>query len=438
MVRFLARIFLAVSLLLPFPFANAQETPISDEDRAFLEMIQRDSFAYFRKFAHPATGLVSDSSSSGSPASIAATGFGCAAFAIAQKHGWIGYRDAYQTVDKIFRTLEMRAANQNGFYYHFLDPPTGKRTWSSEASSIDTALLMAGVLLAGEYFQNGDLKARAEKLYEKVNWPWMLNGTEQMSHGWKPGRGFLPYYWDMYSEHLILLALAAGSPTHPVSKSVWDKWSRGKDEYNGRKIVYSYTGSLFTYQFPHAFIDFRKLRDQNIDYFENSKQATLANREFCIANQNLYPSYSENLWGLSASLGPDGYKAYGAEPGIALHDGTVAPYTVAASIVFTPRESLDMLRHIYDLYKNKIYGEYGFKDAFNLERNWWANDYLGIDEGVVILMLENYLNDGMVWKKFMQLPVIQRWIETCRLLPKTTEQTLPASSPETKTQPVLS
>lgn len=391
---------------------------LSPEEQAFLAKVQEDSFLYFRTFADAGTGLIHDVSSFNSPASIAATGFALAVFAIAQRHGWMGYRESYQSIDKIFKTLEKQAANKNGFYYHFLDAKTGRRAWGSEASSIDTALLMTGVLLAGQYFKGTDIYARAEALYEKVNWEWMLNGSGMLSHGWKPENGFLPHYWDMYSEHLILQALALGSPTHPIPVSAWNGWDRLEDEYNGRKIVYSFSGSLFTYQFSHAFIDFRKLNDRGINYFENSKQATLANREFCIDNQVEFPSYSENIWGLSASLGPDGYKAYGAKPGLGQNDGTIAPYAIASSLVFTPRESLDSLAYIYQNHRDQSYGQYGFRDAFNLERNWSAQEYLGIDQGILILMIENFLTDGAIWKQFMALRPVQTWIQLCGLAEK--------------------
>ncbi len=401
-------------------FAIPENNPIAQSDREFLEKIEKESFIYFQKFINQKTGLVLDSSSPGSPSSIAATGFACAAYAIAQSHGWIGYREAYQMIERIFETLETKAAGKNGFYFHFLDPSTGSRTWSSEISSIDTALLMAGILLAGEYFKGTELETRAQKLYAKVNWKWMTNGSLLISHGWKPKQGFLPYYWDMYSEHLIMLALAMGSPTYPVPQEAWTQWKRTEDTYNGRKIVYSFSGSLFTYQYSQAFIDFRFLKDGKINYFENSKQATLANKEFCLEHKSEYPaSYDETIWGLSASLGPDGYKPYGAEPGQALHDGTIAPYSIVSSIVFTPKESITALHTIDERYHAKIYGPYGFKDAFNADRNWWANEYLGIDQGITVIMLENFLNDGAIWKKFMHLESIQRWIKLSGLKFKT-------------------
>ena len=192
LVFFLIFILNSQNLLAQYP------SSLSEEDRTFLEKIQRDSFAYFVKFSNPKTGLVFDSSSPGAPSSIAATGFALAAYGIAQKHGWIGYRQAYEIIDKTLKTLETKAARRNGFYYHFIDSVTGKRIWSSELSSIDTALLIAGVLLAGQYFK-GNIEKRAQKLYESIDWQWMLNGSFLLCHGWRPESGFLPNYWDMYS-----------------------------------------------------------------------------------------------------------------------------------------------------------------------------------------------------------------------------------------------
>ncbi len=402
-----------------FPIYAQETFSLSGEDRLLLKKIQKDTFQYFLTHTDPETGLTKDSSRSGAPASIAATGFALASFAIASQNGWLSYREAYQKIERTFDTLEQRAANEKGFFYHFLDPKTGKRIWNSEASSIDTALLIASVLLAASYFKGTPLETRARRLYERVDWNWMRNGTLLFSHGWKPNHGFLPYYWDMYAEHLILQALALGSTSHPVPQKMWLEWKRETDSYNNHEVVYSYTGSLFTYQYAHAFINFSDLNDHRINYFENSREATLANREFCDFYKNLYRSYQDNMWGLSACLGPDGYKAYGAEPGLGLHDGTIASYAAIGSIVFTPSESMSVIRTLYEKYGDRLYGPLGFKDSFNLDQNWWAHEYLGIDQGIIVLMLENFLNEGAVWKHFMGLPMIQRWVERAELINKT-------------------
>jgi hypothetical protein len=393
-------------------YANQPEDAIPGED-VFLKKIQKDSFQYFLEYANPDTGLVLDSSSPGSPSSIAATGFGLAALSIGQHQGWISYDEAYERILKTLHTLEV-APHEKGFFYHFLDPKTAKRAWGSEASSIDTALLLAGALIAAQYFENTEIETIAHHLYERVEWPWMMNGREVMCMGWTPEAGFLPHYWDAYSEHLILLALAIGSPTYPISPDSWRDWSRFEGEYGGKEIIYSHTGSLFTYQFAQAFIDFKKINDHGLNYFQNSRKATLANREFCEDNVLRFTGYGDNSGGLTACLGPTGYKAYGAKPGTANHDGTVAPYGAAASVVFTPHFSIQALHYYYETYGDKLYGPYGFKDSFNLDKNWFSNDYLGIDQGVTILMIENYLTKG-VWNRFMQLSLVQKWVSACEL-----------------------
>jgi hypothetical protein len=295
-----------------------------------------------------------------------------------------------------------------------LDPKTGRRAWGSEASSIDTALLVAGALFAGEYYKGTPIETLAKKIYRRVNWEWMRNGSDLICMGWKPESGFLPYYWDSYNELMILQALAIGSPSFPVPASAWNQWNRFEDEYRGKKIVYSHSGSLFTYQYAQAFIDFRGLNDAGTNYFENSRLATIANKEFCAEHSDRYRTYGNSAWGLTASLGPFGYKAYGAKPGLALHDGTLAPNASAASIIFTPKESIEALRFFHSRYAAKLYGTYGFKDAFNLDRDWWAQEYLGIDQGVTVMMMENFLSEG-VWRHFMKLAPIRKWIELCKL-----------------------
>ena len=403
--------------LLPFfLFASSAwgQITLTQEDRLLLEKVERDSIQYFIQNSQSDTGLTKDSSRPGAPASIAATGFSLASLAIAQSHGWISQQQAYDQIRKTLQTLRVQAHHQNGFFYHFLDPATAERTWRSESSSIDTALLMAGALLAAQYFPGTDIPHLVQQIYERVNWEWMRNGSALICHGWKPESGFLPYYWDTYNELIILQALAIGAPKNPVSPDAWDAWDRLDDEYNGKRIVYSYSGSLFTYQFAQAFIDFRQLNDRGVNYFENSKLASLANREYSLSFKDQHQGYSEISWGLSASLGPGGYRAYGGKPGQGLQDGTIAPYASIGSLVFTPEISLPAIKFFYQTHQ-PLYGKFGFKDAFNLDKKWWAPEYLGIDQGISVLMLENFLTEGRVWEKFMKLPAIQRWIDLCKL-----------------------
>ncbi len=383
----------------------------SPEDRTLLNKIERDTLQYFIRFSDKITGLTKDSSRTGSPSSVAATGFALAAYAIGSSRGWIPRDYAYARILTTLQTLRHKAAHQKGFFYHFLDARTGNRVWGSEASSIDTALAIAGALLAARYYPGTEVEGLAREIYERVDWKWMMNGSDFICMGWTPESKFLPYYWDSYNELMLLVALAIGSPTFPVPPGAWERWLRPEGDYNGHKIIYASTGSLFTYQFSHAYIDFRKLDDRGINFFANSLEATLANREYSMSFSGQYKGYSESSWGLSASVGPGGYKAYGGKPGGGLQDGTIAPYAALSSIVFTPEISTQAARFFFDNYQKELYGAFGFKDAFNLDKQWWATEYLGIDQGITLLMLENYLNGEIVWKKFMELSTIKKWIE---------------------------
>ncbi len=405
------RLFVIVSafFLCFVPAASAFEP--SAQDLELLTKIEKDSLQYFVRMSDKNTGLTKDSSRPGSPTSIAATGFALAAYAIGASRGWLPEDYVKTRIITTLRFLKTKAAHQEGFFYHFLDARTGNRVWGSEASSIDTALVLAGALLAAQYYPGTEIESLANELYRRVNWGWMMNGSDFVCMGWTPESGFLPYYWDSYNELMILQALAIGSPSYPIPPKAWEAWLRPEGVYNTHRVVYSSTGSLFTYQFAQAYIDFRTLDDQGNNYFENSKEATLANREYSLSFSEKYKGYSDASWGLSASVGPGGYRAYGGKPGGGIHDGTIAPYAALSSIVFTPEESIKAAKFFYENHADNLYGNFGFKDAFNLDKKWWATEYLGIDQGITVLMLENYLNGEVVWKKFMSLPSIQKWVE---------------------------
>jgi hypothetical protein len=407
----------------------------SSPDEDFLDKLQYDSILYFVKESNPANGLIKDSSRPGSPCSVAAVGFGLTAICIGESRGWIAKDDAYYLVLKILKTFRNTVPNEKGFFYHFLDMRTGHRAWNSEVSSIDTALFLAGALFAGEYFKGTEAEVLAREIYERVDWPWMLNGKSVLCMGWKPEEGFLPYYWDSYSEAMILYALAIGSGTHPIPAECWSEWKRPVDSYKDYKLIYCTTGSIFTYQYSHAWIDFRELTDRSgllsqagaetvdrysyspglsvgINYYDNSVSAVKANRQFCIDNSDAYKTYGENSWGLSACLGPDGYRGYGAKPGTAFNDGTIPPSGIAGSLPFYPVASMNGLKRLYVDHKDFLYGKYGFKDAFNLDKNWWAEEYLGIDVGITVLMIENY-RSSLVWNRFMSISAVKNWISKC-------------------------
>jgi len=387
----------------------AGASPLQAQDD-LLSTIEKDTINYFINFSDARTGLVADSSMLNAPASIAATGFSLLAMVAAAENKWLPEEEAYDRVKRTLFTLRNKVDHERGFFYHFISTTSGKRVWESEASSIDTALCIASALVAGRYFKDTIIEKLARSLYERVEWDWMLNNSLLFCHGYKPETGFLPYYWDTYSEHLILQTLAIGAPYHAAPAACWREWVRLEDTYEELPVIYAHSGALFTYQFSHIFIDFRALEDEGKNYFENSRSATLANRRFCMNNRAVYKSYSETIWGLTASLGPRGYKAYGAKPGRGFHDGTVAPYALLCALPFAGPEALTSIRYIYETYKDNVYGRCGFRDAFNLDQQWFADQYIGIDQGATIGMIENY-RSGLIWQLFMELPSTQLWIE---------------------------
>jgi hypothetical protein len=389
-------------------------------DTALLDQIQRRAVAFFWQETDPDTGLVKDRAGNFQPdsytvSSTAAVGFGLAALAIGEHHGWLTYEQAYQRTLTTMRFLYDEMPHEHGFYFHFVDLRTGQRVWNSEVSSVDTTWLLAGVLLAGEYFSGTEIEVLADQIYRRVDFEWMLtDGGERpgellLNHGWTPEGGFLPYRWDTYSELMLLYLLAIGSPTHPISPESWEAWARPQGTYAGYTTFAQ--GPLFTHQFSQAWIDFRDRRDRlGYDYFQSSINATLANRQFCIDNSDQYQTYDQHVWGLTASDGPSGYQAYGAPPGNAIHDGTVAPAAPAGSIVFTPELSLAALQTIRGRYGDQTWGRYGFSDAFNVDRDWWDQDVIGINLGITLLMIENY-RSGLVWQVFERNESIQQALE---------------------------
>lgn len=363
-------------------------------------------------------GLVRDKSVlSPEIASIASVGYGLAALVIGAERGWIPGEYAEHRAAGTLDTFLCSMESVHGFFYHFVDMETAQRAWNCEVSIIDTAIFICGAIAAGEYF-GGETKEKADSLYRRIDWRWYTDEKNgQFCMGYKPERGFWGH-WDLFAEQLMLYVLGAGSPTHPTDKSMYDIIPRNRADYGDEcGILYSYGGSLFTYQFSHAWIDFRDLRDADgINWFDNSVKATRAARQYCIDRQAQFRTFGENAWGLTACVGPHGYSgSYGAKPSFTdvdrLNDGTVPPCGAAGSIVFTPSESIAALEHYY----NDIPGlwcEYGFRDAYNLEGEtaWISRECIGIDKGISLVMIENYLT-GLVWDSFMKNEHVQRGLD---------------------------
>lgn len=378
-----------------------------------LDLVQESCFRFFWENCHPKLGLVLDrqnnflpSALTYSPSSVASVGFGLASLPVAVERGWVTRAAAEERALVTLKTMRDIVPHEHGFWYHFVDPLTGARSWNSELSSIDSVLFLAGALTAGSYF-GGEVDRIATQLYDRVDWPWMLNGEKTFSMGWKPDKGFLPQRWERYDEASILYILAIGSRTHPVPVDCWKAVTREIGEYKGHVCLVS--PPLFTHQFSHLFVDFRDKNDGFADYWKSSVEATLANRQFCIDESAKFRTYAPDLWGLTACDAPAGYKAYGAPPGKAIHDGTIAPTGALGCFQFTPTESYRVLRRLLSI--DGLWGRYGFSDAVNLDqtfrgRPWIATDAIGIDQGAILLSIEN-ARSGRVWRLFSDRPEIQ-------------------------------
>ncbi len=403
----------------------AQAPSLAQTDDQFLDTLQHAAFNFFWEQANPVNGLIKDRNTYGSDCSIASEGFGLTAICVAIDHGWITRQSGRDRVLNALTTFWLKpqgtsatnAIGYKGFFYHFLDMATGLRAGTSELSSIDTGLLLAGVLYAKAYFSTTDsldgvVRALADSIYCRVDWQWMMNSSTTLSMGWTPESGFLGARWYGYNEAMILQILALGSPTHPAPSYLWNYWTSTyswQTLYGQSYVVFP---PLFGHQYSHCWIDFRYIADiymqqRGITYFENSRRATLAQRAYCVSNPGHFTGYSDTLWGLTACDGPPptGYNARGAPPA-QNDDGTIAPTAVAGSLPFAPEVCLPTLRSMDDMYHASLWMQYGFRDAFNLTQNWWDTDVIGIDEGPIVLMIENYRTGG-VWHLFMQDPAIQ-------------------------------
>lgn len=389
--------------------------PVATEEVATFEEILEDemrgSFDFFWEQANldensPGYGLIRDRyPGSEGIASIASVGFGLTAYLIGIEKGYITEQEGYERVNKTLDTL-LALDRVEGFYYHFVDMKTGKRAWNSEVSNIDTAILLLGVLSAGEYF-SGEIETKAQQIYDGVNWPWFIDKSRQMFYmAYSPEKGF-EGHWDFYAEQLMLYILGAGSDTFPLDETPYYTFIRHSARYgDGEPFIHSWFGSLFTYQFSHAWIDFRGYTDKKgINWFDNSVEASRAAYNFAITMDEKYETLGPNAWGLTASDGPDGYNGlYGSPPSgydnkAHLVDDTVPPAGAIGSIIFLPEEAQQAMVYYYSLPRLK--GKYGFMDAFNLSRNWYASDVIGIDKGITLLMLANYEND-VVYRIIME------------------------------------
>lgn len=379
--------------------------PLTEQDHALLDELERAAALFFWEAASPYSGLVKDRSRADGQdprdvASIAATGFGLTALCIADHRRYRDSKKLRQRALATLRFLARRLPHQHGFYYHFVNLHSGERAWRCEVSTIDTAILLCGVLTCRMHFDDPEIQRLATEIYERVDWPWMLTEGNLISHGWKPETGFLKPRWDSFNELMMLYLLGLGSGTHPLPVETWDAWKRPVWEYEGMRYIGS-KAPLFVHQYSHAWFDFRGKRDRYADYFENSVIATRVHRNWCISLSESFPHFGPDLWGITASDSAHGYVVWGGPPAMGPLDGTLVPCAAGGSIPFLPEETIRVLRTMRERFSKNAWKKYGLVDAFNPQTNWYNPDVIGIDLGIMLLMAEN-ARSGFVWETFMK------------------------------------
>ncbi len=419
------------------------QTPLSQSS---LEKLQHDTFGYFLHETNPDNGLVPDNTRIGSHSSIAAVGLGLTTYPIGVERNFISREEA---VDRVLNTLrffweapqgpEPDATGYHGFFYHFLDMETGRRSKGCEVSTIDSSILISGALTTATYFDQDNEKEKeirtlADNLYRRMDWQWFLNGDSKVLMAWLPECGFLPWCWEGYNESIILHVLALASPTFPVPAESYKAFTSSYEWKEIYGIEQLYAGPLFIHQLSHLWIDFREIQDdymreKNIDYFENSRRATYTQQRYAIENPNGFRAYGENIWGVTASDGPgpafknvDGveriffdYEARGVPFGP--DDGTIAPWAAVTSLPFAPEIVLPALQN-FNVEYSDMTSKYGFKCSFNPTfvessedsergvRGWISKGYYGLDQGPVVIMIENYLT-GFMWELMKRCPYVR-------------------------------
>ncbi|HEY2646897.1 MAG TPA: glucoamylase family protein [Candidatus Acidoferrales bacterium] len=403
---------------------------LPEADEMFLETLEHASFQFFWEQTNPETGIIRDRCNAialdrSDLGSIAATGFGLTALCIGDKRGYISHNEARTRAVNTLRFLWKKMPNHRGFFYHWANINTGERLWDSEVSSVDTAILLCGILTCRQHFPQSEISLLAYEIFNRIDWTWLSEDTRLLPHGWTPEAGFLQYRWDRYSELMMMYLLGLGSFTHPLPVETWTAWKRLTFEYDGIRYIGSFA-PLFVHQYSQAWFDFRGKRDQFADYFQNSTKATEVHRLFCIDLATQFPTYSENLWGITASDSQKGYVAWGGPPATGPIDGSVVPCAAGGSLPFLPQETLQVLKTVKDHYGQRGWTRYGFVDAFNPLTHWYDTDVVGIDTGITLLMAEN-LRTGFVWETFMKNPEAKRGLERAGFKPYAVSDPPPGS-----------
>jgi hypothetical protein len=409
--------------------ARAASSPAS-ADEGLLDDLQRRCFRYFVEKTDPGTGLTLDRARADGgaytlderpTANITVTGFGLAAFCIAAERGWTSRKEAAERVRTALRFFAQHAPHEHGWFYHWLHYRNGTRAAAystrgelSEVSTIDTAFLLAGILTARRYFASDpEITRLADEIYQRVDFPWMLEEKKvpAFCHGWTPERGFITFLYSAYSEASVLYLLAIASPTCPIPASSWYAWARNPNVYGRYRFIG--TTPLFAAQYSHAFVDFRGRRDEEgkgVDWFANSIVATRAHRQFCLDLRRTFPGYSPEIWGVTCSMSPVGYLDWGGPPLDPRIDGTVVPSAPGGSLMLAPDICLPALQAMKARFGDRIYGRYGFTDAFHPMTGWVSENVVGLNLGITLLAAEN-LRSGQLWNWFMANPEPRRALD---------------------------
>ncbi len=436
------------------PAATRRGNAGDPASEAFLDDLQRRTFAYFWDTTNPANGLARDRFPTPSFASMAAVGFALTAYPIGAHRGFVSRSAAAQRTLATLRFLANAPQGDaptgmtgyKGFFYHFVDMERGARFETTELSTVDTALLLGGMLFAQSYFdqpQEAEIRELVDRIYGRVDWRWSQARPPTVALGWSPEKGHLPYDWIAYSEAMLVYILALGSPTQPLGPESWAAWSAGLPKHwateEGQQLVRF--APLFGHQYSHIWVDFRGIRDafmreKGHDYFENSRRATVAQHAYALRNPMGWRGYGPRLWGLTACDGPadvtveaDGrtrtFRSYSARGPGDFDDGTVAPTAVGGSVPFAPDLCIPALMAMRADHGEQLYGRYGFLDSLNLSvprtvplkhgrhvpgRGWYDGDYLGIDQGPILAMIENH-RSGLVWRLTRSNPHIRRGLQ---------------------------
>ena len=440
------------------PAAPAAAPALPDRDDPFLAEVEERTFRWFWDVTDPATGLVPDRHPALTFSSVAAIGFGLTGYGIGAERGWVTREQAAARVVATLRTLSRApqgeaaagVAGHRGFFYHFLRFEDATRFKDVELSTIDTALLMAGVLFVESYFDRDgaterEIRELARALHEGVEWSWLRPRPPLVAMGWYPEKGFHHLDWRGYNEAMLLYVLALGSPTHPIEPEAWRLWTSEFETVRFHGQEYFEFAPLFGHQYSQCWLDLRGLADDatrraGFDYFESSRRATYAQRAWAIENPRRWKGFGPDVWGVSASDGPADvehpvngekrrfwtYAGRGLGPGFPIEDGTLAPTAAGGSMAFASEIALPALRAMAERYGEPLYGAHGFADAFNPTfvfagvavqhgrvvpgLGWFDTDRLGIDQGPILLMIENFRSE-LVWRTMRRHPVVRRGLE---------------------------